>query len=56
MRCVHVVGGDNPLGLSLCRRSDLKGPVYPLDSSVARCPGPDGLDVSPQRGTWGSLV
>ena len=50
MRCVCRRGGDNPPGLSLCRRSDPEGPVSPLGRSVGRCPGPDGLCVSPHRG------
>ena len=40
----------------MCRQSDLEGPVSPLDSSVARCPVPDGLRVSLQRGIRGSCV
>ena len=51
MRCIRVGGGDTPLNLSLCRRRNLKGPVSPLDISVARCPGTDGLRVFPHRGT-----
>ena len=54
--CVRVRGGNTPPGLSMCRRSNTEGPVSPLGSSVARCPGPDGLRVSPQKGTWGSHV
>ena len=56
MRCIRVGGGDTPLNLSLCRRRNLKGPVSPLDGSLARCPGPDGLRVFPQIGTWGSCI
>ena len=56
MRCIRLGGGDITLGLSPCRRSDLEGPVSPLDGSVARCPDPDGLRVSLQRWVWGSCV
>ena len=56
MRCVHIGGNYNLRGLSQCRRSDLEGPVFLLDSSLAKCIDLEDLGVLPQRGTQVSRV
>ena len=56
LRYVCVVGRNTPPDLSLCRWSDIEGPISPLGSSVARFPGTDGLHVSLTRGMWGSSI